>query len=362
MRVEFLKKESEKKEEYFTKAATWMDSMRNGTSLEDGRCIQAELSEEEQQELAENIMENLIPEIKTVAKFKKKRIGLDEYKAEELEAILEMKVFENFHKFNNVNYLSDKEKRYTISAFIENKAKEAMRDMMIQERNLPVNVIRNLRLINDVVLTVAEEEELNIDEVIAEMVYKKLDGKSISYKMVIALMEVYHGTISIDEMDNLDENLQSNLSNYEKKDNTELDKDTKKILDQVFGDFSKLELYILMKKFGFLGDKARKMTAKELSYQDYFVGMAREDKDGKKNIKFGNVKIERPGRNKNLNEEVFVESVYYVKEKFYSNKVAKIKKRLAALKDVISMEDVVGCLEAYFIDLWKKNSTYEANI
>lgn len=353
MRVEFLKKESEKKEEYFTKAATWMDSMRNGIILEDGRCLQDELSEVEQQELNENIMENLIPEIKTVAKFKKKRTGLDEYKAEELEAILVMKVFENFHKFNNVNYLNDKGKRYTISTFIENKAKEAMRDMMIQERNLPVNVIRNLRLINDVVLAVAEEQELNFDEVTAEMVYEKLEGKSISYKMVIALMEVYHGTISIDEMDNPDENLQKNLSNYEKN-NTVLDKDTKKILDQVFGDFSKLELYIFMKEFGFLGDKARKMTAKELSYQDYFVGMAKEDKDGKKNIEFGNVRIERPGRNKNLNEEVFVESVYYVKEKFYSNKVAKIKKRLAGLKDVISMEDVAGCLEDYCMRLWKE--------
>ena len=138
------------------------------------------------------------------------------------------------------------------------------------------------------------------------------------------------------------------------KSRTELDKDTKKMLDQVFGDFSKLELYILMKEFGFLGDKARKMTAKELSYQDYFVGLAKEDKDGKKNIEFGNVKIERPGRNKNLNEEVFVESVYYVKEKFYSNKVAKIKKRLAGLKDAISMEDVVGCLEDYCIRLWKE--------
>lgn len=225
-------------------------TIRHGTVLEDGRCLQDELSQVEQRELAENIMENLMPEIKMVAKFKKKRTGLDEYKAEELEAILVMKVFENFHKFNNVNHLNDKGKRYTISTFIENKAKEAMRDMIIQERNLPVNVIRNLRLINDVVLAVAEEQELDYDEVTAEMVYEKLDGKSISYKMVIALMEVYHGTISIDEMDNPDENLQKNISNYEKENHTELDKDTKKMLDQVFGDFSKLELYILMKRHG----------------------------------------------------------------------------------------------------------------
>ncbi len=65
-------------------------------------------------------MKQLMPEIKTVAKFKKKRISLDEYKAEELEAILTMKVFEEFHKFNNTEYLADKKKRFTISTFIEN--------------------------------------------------------------------------------------------------------------------------------------------------------------------------------------------------------------------------------------------------
>lgn len=171
--------------------------------------------------------------------------------------------------------------------------------------------------------------------------------------MVLSLMEVYHGTLSIDDMENVEDSLQDNMNNMESKLNGELDVETKKILNQVFMDFSKMELYIVMKEFGFFGDQIRKMTAKELYYKDYFVSMAREDRDGDKNIEFGNVEIKRPGRNSACDDEIFVESVYYVKEKFYSNKVAKIKRKLASLKDKVSMTEIEGSLEAYCINLWK---------
>lgn len=355
MRAEFLfNKDEQSKEEYFTKAATWVNSIRNATVLLDGSCLKEDLSGTEQQELLEYVMEQLMPEIRTVARFKKKRTSLDEYKAEELEAILTMKVFEEFHKFNDADFLADKQKRYTISAFIEHKAREAMRELLIQERGLPVNVIRNLKLINDTVLAISEEQEISHDDVTAEMVFERLNGKSISYKMVISLMEVYHGVVSIDEMENVDESLQDNINNLEQRMNEEIDIDIKKILDQVFLDFSKLELYILMKEFGFLGDQIRKMTAKELSYKDYFVKMAREDRDGDKSIEFGNVQIKRPGRNSACEDELLVESVYYVKEKFYSNKMAKIKRRLTLLKDRVSMAEIEGCLESYCMNLWEE--------
>lgn len=47
-----------------------------------------DLTETEQHELLEYVMEQLIPEVETVARFKKKRTSLDEYKAEELKAVL----------------------------------------------------------------------------------------------------------------------------------------------------------------------------------------------------------------------------------------------------------------------------------
>ncbi len=109
-----------------------------------------------------------------------------------------------------------------------------------------------------------------------------------------------------------------------------------------------------MKKFSFLGEKVRSMTFKELSYQDYFVTLEKEDRDGENNIEFGDVHIKHPGRDSETEDEVFVESIYYVKEKFYSNKVAKIKKKLATLAGKISMNDVTGCMEEYCEKFWKE--------
>lgn len=354
MRTEFLFSKETKKEEYFTKAAVWIDSIRNGKTLTDGRNLQEELSEVEQQEYQNYLMELLLPEIETIVRFKRKHTGLDEYKTEELQAILSMKVFEDFYKFNNKDFLSDEEKRYTISTFIDHKAREAMREMLIQERGLPVNAIRNLRHVINAIITVSDEEEISTDVVTPEQVFDLLQDKSISFKMVVTLMDIYHGNTSIDDMEDSDERLQDITANVEDAINDELDNDTRAALDEVFNDFSKLELYIMMKEFGFLGERIRKMTAKELSYQDYFVDMAREDRDGEKNIEFGDVQIKRPGRNSGIIDEVLVESVYYVKEKFYSNKVAKIKKKLAALGDKILITDIEGCLDNYCMKVWKE--------
>lgn len=328
-----------------------MDSIKNGVVLEDGRCLGIELSKTEQKELENYVMELLLPEIETASRFKRRRMCLDSYKAEELNAILMMKVYEDFYKFNNPRFITDKSKKYAIQTFIDHKAHEAMRDLLVQERDLPVNAIRNLRLVTNAIIEIAEETEVTADDVTPEMVAEKLADKSISLKMIMSLMEIYHGNVSIEDMTDSDFRLQDNTMDLENKFVCELEESTEAVLNSVIGKFSKLELFIMMKEFGFFGEKTKSMTAKELSYKDYFVAMAREDKDGDKNIEFGSVHIKHPGRNTQSDDEILVEEVFYVKEKFYSNKVAKIKKKLAELAGQISMGEVEGCLEGY---CWKK--------
>ena len=69
------------------------------------------------------------------------------------------------------------------------------------------------------------------------------------------------------------------------------------------------------------------------------------------------MKIQRPGRSSGIVEEVLVESVYYVKEKFYSNKVAKIKKQLFELSHEMDVDDLKGNLEDYCKELWAKRQS-----
>jgi hypothetical protein len=56
--------------------------------------------------------------------------------------------------------------------------------------------------------------------------------------------------------------------------------------------------------------------------------MVRKEKLGAKNIEFGSVKVARPGRNCGAEDVLLVENVFYVKERYYNNKVAKIRKKL----------------------------------
>lgn len=109
-----------------------------------------------------------------------------------------------------------------------------------------------------------------------------------------------------------------------------------------------------MKEFKFLGNQIGSMTAREMSYQDYFVEMVRNEKLGAKNIEFGSVKVIRPGRNRGAEEELLIEEVYYVKERYYNNKVAKIKKKLLSLAKVVEKDDLIGCLDSYCRNLWKE--------
>lgn len=134
----------------------------------------------------------------------------------------------------------------------------------------------------------------------------------------------------------------------------EMDPVTKAKMDAVFATFSDLELFILMKEFGFFGKEIGSMTAREMSYQDYFVDMARKEKLGAKNIEFGTVKVTRPGRNSGAEEVLLVENVFYVKERYYNNKVAKIRKKLASLATTVEKDDLLGFLDGYCWKLWKE--------
>mgnify|MGYP004504642315 CR=1 FL=1 len=63
-----------------------------------------------------------------------------------------------------------------------------MRDLLVQERDLSVNAIRNLRLVTNAIIEIAEETEVTADDVTPEMVAEKLADKSISLRLFRTLV------------------------------------------------------------------------------------------------------------------------------------------------------------------------------
>ena len=49
------------------------------------------------------------------------------------------------------------------------------------------------------------------------------------------------------------------------------------------------------------------------------------------------------------------ESFTDVKERYYNNKVAKIRKKLASLSTTVDKEDLLGCLDGYCRKLWTES-------
>lgn len=353
MRVEELFTVEGTGKEAFTEMARVVESIRVGTALPNGKCLRDELSDAEKKQVETYVMKKLIPEIREASKAKSRKLELS-YEQEKLfNQLLLEQVYEEFHKYNKAQHLSQKDKTYEVSTFIDIQSKAAFRDYLIEERGLPVNTIQNMSVVSTAVAEIALEKEIRPKEVTSDMVYEAVGKeKQISKDMIDILLGLLKGSVSIEEIPNFESTYSNNTTEIEDEIEFEMDEITKAKMDAVFATFSDLELFILMKEFGFFGKEMGSMTVREMSYQDYFLDMVRKEKLGSKNIEFGNVKVTRPGRNSGAEEVLLVENVFYVKERYYNNKVAKIKKKLSSLAKSVEKDDLLGCLDGYCRKLW----------
>lgn len=355
MRVEDLFVVKSTGKDAFTEMARVAESIRLGTRLSNGRCLKEELSVEEKDAAETYIMKKLIPEIREASKAKSRKLELSCEQEKLFNQLLLEHVYVEFHKYNKAQHLSQKDKTYEVSTFIDIQAKAAFRDYLIEERGLPVNTIQNMSLVSTAVAEIAMDKEIRPKEVTSDMVYEAVGKeKQISKEMIDILLGLLKGSVSIEEIPNFESTYSDGAADIEDEIELEMDPVTKAKMDAVFATFSDLELFILMKEFGFFGKEIGSMTAREMSYQDYFVDMARKEKLGAKNIEFGTVKVTRPGRNSGAEEVLLVENVFYVKERYYNNKVAKIRKKLASLATTVEKDDLLGFLDGYCWKLWKE--------
>lgn len=339
--------------EAFTEMARVVESIRLGTTLPNGRCLRDELTAFEKEEVETYVLKKLMPEIKAASKAKSRKVELSYEREALFHELLVVKVYEEFHKYNKAKHLVEDDKTYEISSFIETQARAAFRDFLVEERGLPRHTIENMGFVSSAVADIVMDQGISLKEVTSDMVYEKMGKeKLISKKMIDILLDLLKGSSSIEDMTEREMSRLKCDAELIDQVSMDMDSQTKAKLDAVFATFSDLELFILMKEFGFLGKEIGSMTVREISYQDYFVDMVRKEKLGAKNIEFGSVKVARPGRNCGAEDVLLVENVFYVKERYYNNKVAKIRKKLASLATTVDKDDLLGCLDGYCRKLW----------
>lgn len=326
MRVEFMFPEGANKNEYLTEAAKWINSIEFKVEIEDGRNLSVELDSDEQEELRRYVYGMILIDIKRESRAKSKKVGLNYHQEEDFDSILQEIVVKEFYKFNNPAYMTNTRKRYAFGTFLGQISPRAMRIYLSEDMNLPVNVIRNLRTLDKTINAIARAKNILTYSVTPEMVAEALNDVSISLRMIVDLMKLSQGSISLNTMIEENDERLAGLAKEDDLNYNDLETKTKKVLDASFGKFTKTDMALLMKQYGFWGDEVQKMQIREFVNTAFYQKIFMEDTSirSKKDI---------------------VKSAY--------NKLAKVGAELAGLASALKECEFDGELEAYCRSYWQ---------
>lgn len=325
MRNEFLQQENENTRKYLTRAARIYDSIMNGTPLEDGTVLRDIMDDVEQAEFKDYLMTIMNPIIMRVVECE----GRAAHLTLQVEDILLSRVYEmvlkDFGKFNN--YKEDSKEEYTLASFIKGRIGDVIRNSVSEDQGIGVNRSRQRNYVCRIRTAIAdekqiEEEQITVDEICERInaETKRKNARNISKKLVMELLAFEKGFVSTSEMEENGEQLGQLQSGLVTEFDSEMDYDTKCILDVAFENFSGLDFYLLMKRYYLLGGEIRNQDMSEF--------------------------VETPLFKKLFEEDSTIRSkVDPIKTSY--NKQKKIEKALASLNGKVDMSELVGTLEAY---------------
>lgn len=98
-----------------------------------------------------------------------------------------------------------------------------------------------------------------------------------------------------------------------------------------------------------------KMTSNQLSVDEMLVAIVKADSKLNRNLKEGQVVVERPDRRSVKDVEPLVlENVEYVSDSLIRYQRQKAKDTLSTLKDALKISDIAGrCGMTYFMNQWE---------
>ena len=214
------------------------------------------------------------------------------------------------YKFNNPEYMDDKYegKQFEVKTFFKSRTQYCIREAVASVLEITPEEAKVLLKIRSARATLARENDMSEDDVNVEEIYAKL-GEDISLAQIMELILIEKGKDSYNRVTEQGiekfRPLGSHGSSQESFDIDEvvfgksLDDDVKQIFDGVFAKMSRLEIYLLLKNYGFLGEDMRSMDMEDFvqdpDFQRYFNEdtSIRSRKDPVKTAYNKNAKIEK---------------------------------------------------------------------
>lgn len=328
-KADYEKNETEDIKSYLTRAARIYASIVDNGLLKEENVFQVESSETELQEFKNYVFEIILPIVRKVVECESKRMTI----SKSIQEILFSRVCElmvnDFGKFNSAYEVTGE--MYSFECFIKSRIKGCIRASIAEEQGLTVNRSRQLYTITKIRSTIAFDNQMEEENVSVEMIYQRLEQEAekqnkrpMTKKLLIELLDHLNGVGYISELE--EQGIQ--IAGKEEKQQFELKKETKQILDEIFSNMTSLDYYILIKEYGLLGEEIRKQEMDQFVKTETFFRLMDED-------------------NSIRSEQDLVKMVY--------NKKLKIKKILKSINGKVDMSDLEGGLEDY---LYMKKQEY----
>lgn len=311
---DFIRKENEDNKTYFTRVAKLI------------RELKAAGKEKEAAEAYTVVYWELCPIIKEVIECESRAYRLDDATTYEYLKRADDVISRTFDRYNDPDHLTEKDKQFGIKSFIKVTTKYCMRDALARTLCIGLDQCKPLLKIRRAREKICKIYRIDRESVTVEMIFDELEG-TISKEKITELSRIEKGFVSLDQTRENGEQVDVFEDNYDHIFGNELSDTAKSELDKVSGKMSDLDVYILLKEFGILGESLRRMEMCDFVITSTFKKLLEEDKMIR-------------------SKEDPVKTVY--------NKKAKIMKLLAELNGKVSESDVQGCLVSYFMARWEK--------
>lgn len=315
MRTEdFIRKENEDNKTYFTRVAKLI------------RELKAAGKEKEAAEAYTVVYWELCPIIKEVIECESRAYRLDDATTYEYLKRADDVISRTFDRYNDPEHLTEKDKQFGIKSFIKVTTKYCMRDALARTLCIGLDQCKPLLKIRRAREKLCKMYRIDRESVTVEMIFDELEG-AVTKDKIIELSKVEKGFVSLDQTRENGEQVDVYEDNYDHIFGNELSENGKTELDKASARMSDLDVYILFKEFGLLGESLRRMEMCDFVITPTFQKLFEEDKMIR-------------------SKDDPVKTAY--------NKKAKIVRILAELNGKVSMSDVQGCLVSYFMERWNQ--------
>jgi len=270
-------------DQYLTKAARWIDVIRNEAVYPEKDCMELlDLDEEACKEITNYIFTVMQPIIKEAAE-----VTIHKYQMysimEDFENQLYMDVFMGLHKYNNPRYTTKENLNCKFSTFINLFIKDATRLTWREHRGITKRADDKKRIVQKAMELASESylkapEDLSVEEIwtcIPDNVNTKMSESDVRDVLVYMKGNLSLQALSRDMHPCIEEDMISFL-----------DPAIEKEIREFLKSMRPVERFVFLQQNEFCSDHFARMSREELLTEEVFVKLCEEDKFGSRNITY----------------------------------------------------------------------------